>query len=46
METIMVQENDAATLEVLSTALQMDGFQVCGLTDYNDNNSDDTSSHY
>jgi DNA-binding response OmpR family regulator len=37
METIMVQEEDAATLEVLTIALQMERFQVCGLTAYNDN---------
>jgi DNA-binding response OmpR family regulator len=37
METIMVQEEDAATLEVLTVALQMEGFQVLGLTDYSDN---------
>ncbi|MDB4922990.1 response regulator [Mucilaginibacter sp.] len=37
METIMVQERDAATLEVLTAALQMEGFRVCSLTDYSEN---------
>ena len=38
METIMVQEADAATLEVLTFALQMEGYRVCSLTD-NDKNA-------
>jgi DNA-binding response OmpR family regulator len=37
METIMVQENDAATLDVLSIALQMEGFRVCSLTGNHEN---------
>jgi DNA-binding response OmpR family regulator len=37
METILVQETDAATLEVLTFALQMEGYQVRSLTDDHDN---------
>ena len=37
MKTIMVQETDADTLEVLTFALQMEGYRVCSLTD-NDKN--------
>ncbi|SHM98705.1 response regulator [Mucilaginibacter sp. OK098] len=37
METIMVQEADAATLDVVTTALQMEGYRVCSLTDTNEN---------
>ena len=38
MKTIMVQETDADTLEVLTFALQMEGYRVCSLTD-NDKNT-------
>jgi DNA-binding response OmpR family regulator len=37
METIMVQENDTATLDVLSVALQMEGFRVYGLAEQKEN---------
>lgn len=37
METILVQEMDAATLEVLSVALQMKGYRVHSLADQDDN---------
>lgn len=37
METIMVQEPDAATLDVVSTALQMNGYRVYSLTDEREN---------
>ncbi|MFA6083904.1 response regulator transcription factor [Mucilaginibacter sp.] len=37
METIMVQENDAATLDVISAALQMEGFGVCSPADQSEN---------
>ncbi|WDF79578.1 response regulator [Mucilaginibacter sp. KACC 22773] len=37
METIMVQEADAATLDVVATALQMEGYRVCSLDDTNEN---------
>ena len=37
METIMIQEADGATLDVVATALQMEGYQVCNLTDKNEN---------
>ena len=37
METIMIQEADEATLDVVTTALQMEGYQVCNLTDNNEN---------
>jgi DNA-binding response OmpR family regulator len=46
METIMVQERDTATLEVLTIALQMEKFQVCGLTDYSDNVLDMIRLHH
>lgn len=46
METIMVQENDAATLEVLSIALQMEGFRVYSLTDQNENVLDMIRQHH
>jgi DNA-binding response OmpR family regulator len=45
METIMVQENDTATLDVLRTALQMEGFRVCRLTE-NEENMVDTIRRY
>lgn len=37
METIMVQETDAATLDVVATALQMKGYRVYSLSDANEN---------
>ena len=37
METIMIQETDAAIMDVLVTALRMKGYRVCSLTDDNDN---------
>jgi len=37
METILVQETDAATLEVLTAALQMEGFQVCSPAGHDEN---------
>jgi DNA-binding response OmpR family regulator len=37
METIMIQEADPATLDVVTTALQMEGYRVCGLTDDQEN---------
>jgi DNA-binding response OmpR family regulator len=40
METIMVQETDAATLDVLRTALQMMGFRVCSLTSDSENENE------
>ncbi|MEZ2336833.1 hypothetical protein AB6735_14420 [Mucilaginibacter sp. RCC_168] len=37
METILIQETDAATLEVVTVALQMEGYQICSLTDHHEN---------
>ncbi|MEO6631366.1 MAG: response regulator [Mucilaginibacter sp.] len=37
METIMVQENDEATMEVVTAALEMKGYQVRSLDGYNEN---------
>ena len=37
METILVQETDTATLEVLTFALQMEGYRVCGVAEQNEN---------
>lgn len=37
METIMIQEANAATLDVVTTALQMEGYKVCSLTDKREN---------
>src|SRR6185437_10035419 len=37
METILVQEMDADTLEVLTVALQMKGYRVCSLSDHHSN---------
>lgn len=37
METIMVQESDTATLEVVTAALQMEGYRVCSPTAYSEN---------
>jgi DNA-binding response OmpR family regulator len=38
METIMVQDTDATTVEVIATALEMEGYKVCCATT-NDNES-------
>jgi DNA-binding response OmpR family regulator len=37
METIMIQEADEATLDIVTTALKMEGYQVCNLTNNNEN---------
>jgi DNA-binding response OmpR family regulator len=37
METILVHEPDAATFDVVSTALQMEGYRVYSLTDKQEN---------
>src|ERR1700710_262781 len=37
METILVHEPDAATFDVVSTALQMEGYRVYSLTDQQEN---------
>ncbi len=37
MKTILVQETDPATLEVLTVALQMEGYQVFSLTNQQEN---------
>jgi DNA-binding response OmpR family regulator len=37
METILIQETDAATLEVVTVALQMEGYRVHSLTDQDEN---------
>jgi len=37
METILIQERDESTLELLSAALQTKGYKVCGLADPNQN---------
>jgi DNA-binding response OmpR family regulator len=37
METIMIQEADEATLDVVTTALQMEGYRVYNLADSNEN---------
>lgn len=37
METILVQESDEATLDVLTVALQMEGYQVRSLANKNEN---------
>lgn len=37
METIMVQEADAATLDMVATALQMKGYRVCSLDNSDEN---------
>jgi len=37
METIIVQDTDEAVLDVLTLALQMEGFEVFSLTDINGN---------
>lgn len=46
METILVQEMDAATLEVLTVALQMKGYRVRSLTDHDDNVLDMIRLHH
>ena len=46
METIMVQETDAVTLDVLRTALQMMGFRVCSLTSDSENVLDMISQYH
>jgi DNA-binding response OmpR family regulator len=37
METILVQENDEATLEAVTAALELKGYRVCPLNDYDEN---------
>ncbi|HEY8931224.1 MAG TPA: response regulator [Mucilaginibacter sp.] len=37
METILVQERDENALEMISLALQREGYKVCGLADANEN---------
>lgn len=37
METIMVQEADAATLDMVATALQIKGYRVCSLDNSDEN---------
>ena len=37
METIMVQEPDAATLEAITVALRLKGFNVCNMSDQHEN---------
>ncbi|MDB5029991.1 response regulator [Mucilaginibacter sp.] len=46
MEMIMIQEADAATLEVLTFALQMEGYRVCSPTDNNENVLDLIRRHH
>jgi len=46
METILVQEADAGTLEVLTVALQMEGYRVCSLTDPDENVLDMIRRHH
>jgi len=46
MKTIMIQEVDAATLDVVTTALKMEGYRVCSLTDKNDNALDMIQRHH
>jgi DNA-binding response OmpR family regulator len=45
METIIVQEADAATLDVVTVALQMEGYRVYSLTDTNENALDMIRHH-
>jgi hypothetical protein len=33
METILIQESDEAILDIVSTALEMEGYHVCSLSD-------------
>jgi DNA-binding response OmpR family regulator len=37
METILIQEPDEAIRDIVTTALQMQGYRVCSLTDTNEN---------
>jgi len=37
METVLIQETDDTTLEVVTVALQMEGYRVCSLTDHDEN---------
>ncbi|MEO8885294.1 MAG: response regulator [Mucilaginibacter sp.] len=37
METIMIQEPDGATLDVVSTALRMNGYRIYSVADRNEN---------
>jgi len=37
METIMIHETDADTTEIVTVALQMEGYQVCRITDADEN---------
>jgi len=46
METIMIQESDTATLDVVATALRMEGYRVYTLTDKNDNALDMIERHH
>jgi DNA-binding response OmpR family regulator len=46
METIMIQEADAATLEMLTVALQMEGYQVCSMIGYKENVLDMIRRHH
>jgi DNA-binding response OmpR family regulator len=46
METIMIQETDAATLDVIGTALQMEGYRVYSLTDQHENMLEMISRHH
>lgn len=45
METIMIQESDEAILDIVTTALQMEGYRVCSLDD-TDENALDMIRHY
>lgn len=45
METILVQETDSATLEVLTVALEMKGYKVCSLFDQSENALDVIRRH-
>jgi DNA-binding response OmpR family regulator len=45
METILVQEADVATLDVVTTALKMEGYHVCSLTDNDENALDMIRRH-
>jgi DNA-binding response OmpR family regulator len=46
METIMIQEADEATLEVITAALQMAGYRGRSLTDDNENMLDMIRHHH
>jgi DNA-binding response OmpR family regulator len=46
METILIHKTDADTLEVVTVALQMQGYQVRNLTDPNDNVLDMIRRHH